>query len=141
MLSLSHSGYGYSKHRCADVTNWFISKYMPRHKLDIHIHHRGMKRDNVYGWVWAEDCDYRPRTFEIEMRSNMREEEYIKILFHELWHIYQHVKGMLKDKYGKRLWKGVDLTEMDYELRPWEKEAQEMEDKLYSLFKVEKHRI
>ena len=49
--------------------------------------------------------------------------------------MYQHVKGMLKDKYGKRLWKGVDMTEMDYELRPWEKEAQEMEDKLYSIFK------
>ena len=139
MLSLSHSGYGYSTHRCVDVTNWFISHYMPRHKLDIHIHHRGMKRDNVYGWVWAEDCDYRPRTFEKEMRSNMREEEYIKILFHELWHIYQHVKGMLKDKYGKRLWKGVDMTEMDYELRPWEKEACEMEDVLY--LKWKKHRI
>ena len=139
MLSLSHSGYGYSTHRCVDVTNWFISHYMPRHKLDIHIHHRGMKRDNVYGWVWAEDCDYRPRTFEIEMRCNMREEEYIKVLMHELWHIYQHVKGMLKDKYGKRLWKGVDMTEMDYELRPWEKEACEMEDVLY--LKWKKHRI
>ena len=139
MLSLSHSGYGYSSRRCSDVTKWFISTYMPRHKLDIHIHHRGMKRDNVYGWVWAEDCDYRPRTFEIEMRCNMREEEYIKVLMHELWHIYQHVKGMLKDKYGKRLWKGVDMTEMDYELRPWEKEACEMEDVLY--LKWKKHRI
>ena len=45
--------------------------------------------------------------------------------------MYQHVKGMLKDKHGKRLWKGVDCSEIDYSDRPWEVEANHMEEVLY----------
>lgn len=50
---------------------------------------------------------------------------------HELWHVYQHVKGALKDKYQKRLWKGIDYTNVDYEDQPWEIQAQQMEEILY----------
>ena len=58
-------------------------------------------------------------------------DHYAHTLLHELWHVYQHVKGNLKDKRGKRLWKGIDHTETDYSDQPWEIEAQQMELKLF----------
>ena len=49
MSYISHSGYGYSKKLCEDVTSWFVNTYYPRHKLDIDIVHRGLKCDKVVG--------------------------------------------------------------------------------------------
>ena len=49
-------------------------------------------------------------------------------------HVYQHVEGSLKDKHGKRLWKGIDSSELDYDDQPWEKEAHQMEDILYKKY-------
>jgi hypothetical protein len=40
--------------------------------------------------------------------------------------------GNLKDKHGKRLWKGIDHTETDYSNQPWETEARLMEEQLYN---------
>lgn len=128
MLSLSHSGYNYSKKRCEKVVTWFVNKHLPRHKIHINVHHRGLYREGVYGWVWATDCHYRPREFEIEMHNFMTTEHYTRTLLHELWHVYQHVKGALKDKHGKRLWCGIDCSELDYEDQPWEQQAHQMED-------------
>ena len=131
MLSLETSGYNYSKRRCERIVNWFISKHLPKHKLEIVIHHRGMMRDGVWGWVCPTDCNWRPRAFEIEMHNQMNSEHYTQTLLHELWHVYQHVKGALKDKHGKRLWRGIDHTETDYSEQPWEIQAHQMETVLY----------
>ena len=131
MLTLYTEGYGFSKRLCEDVVCWFVSKHLPRHKLHIMIHHRGLYREGVYGWVWATDCDYRPRAFEIEMHNFMTPENYTKVLLHELWHVYQHVKGALRDKGQKRLWKGIDCSNLDYEDQPWEIQAMQMEEVLY----------
>lgn len=134
MLYFNHTGYGYSKTRCENVVDWFISKYLPRHTIDLRIHHRGLKREFVYGWANIEDRDYRPRAFFIEMQSHLNEEMYITTLLHELWHVYQWVKGDLKERGIKRLWRGIDHTETDYEDQPWEIEAKMMEDLLYRYF-------
>jgi len=134
MLFLETSGYNYSKKRCQRIVNWFISKHLPRHKLEISVHHRGLYREGVYGWVWATDCGYRPRAFEIEMHNFMTPEHYTQTLLHELWHVYQHVTGVLKDKYGKRLWRGIDYTETDYSEQPWEVQAHQIEVVLYEEF-------
>jgi hypothetical protein len=61
----------------------------------------------------------------------MTPEHYTKTLLHELWHVYQHIKGALKDKHGKRLWRGIDHTETDYSEQPWEVQARQMEEVLY----------
>lgn len=131
MLFLEISGYNYSKRRCERVVNWFIEKHLPRHKLDIIVNHRGLLREGVYGWCTVMDCNHRPRAFEIEMHNFMTPEHYIKTLLHELWHVYQHVKGALRDKHQKRLWKGVDCSDLDYEDQPWEIQAMQMEEVLY----------
>lgn len=131
MLTLYTSGYKYSKKRCNDAVEWFIAKYLPRHKIDITVNHRGLLREGVWGWVSVVDCDYRPRAFEIELHNRMDIEHYTKTLLHELWHVYQHVKGSLRDKGSKRYWRGIDHTLTDYSEQPWEQQAAQMEEILY----------
>ena len=40
----SHSGYGYSKRLCENVSLWFLKKYQLENAL-IDIIHRGLKRE------------------------------------------------------------------------------------------------
>lgn len=130
MLFLELSGYNYSKKLCESVVSWFIQKYLPRHKLEIEVSHRGMMREGFYGLCTVQDCDYRPRSFLIELHNKMNREFYIQTLLHELVHVRQHVRGELKDRGSKRLWKGVDHSATDYDDQPWEVEAYDLEVKL-----------
>ena len=134
MLYLETTGYNYSKQRCERIVNWFVNTYLPRYKITINVDHLGLMRQGVFGWMWASDCDYRPREFEIEIHNRMSPENYTKTLLHELWHVHQHVKGLLKDKHNKRLWKGIDHSETDYKNQPWEKQASTMEEYLYTQY-------
>lgn len=127
-------GYGYRKRECESVASWFVENYLPRHKLNIEIVHRGLKRDCVYGYCSTEDPCSRQRNFLIELDTYMESDLYIQTLLHELWHMYQHVKGKLKDSRGKRFWKGVDHTNTDYEDQPWEVEARQMEEYLWDCY-------
>jgi hypothetical protein len=132
MLFLETSGYNYSKKKCTAIVEWFVEKYLSRYKLEIIVNHRGMMREGVYGWVGVTDCDWRPRSFEIEIHNRLNIDHYTQTLLHELWHVYQHVKGNLKDSRGKRLWRGTDHSQTDYEDQPWEIEARLMEEQLYN---------
>jgi len=134
MLLLEYSGSKYSKRRCESIVNWFVEKYLPRHKLEIVVHHRGLLRESAHGFCTVMDCDWRPRSFEIEMHNRMDVQNYTTILLHELWHVYQHVKGDLKDRGEKRYWRGIDHSYTDYSDQPWEQEAREMEVKLYNSY-------
>ena len=42
MLFLSHSGYKYSTNRCESIVTWFVDKYLPRHKISVHVDHKGL---------------------------------------------------------------------------------------------------
>ena len=131
MLYLETTGYNYSYKRCENIVMWFVGKYLPYHKLDIRINHRGLLCEGVYGWCSVLDCNWRPRNFEIELHNRMPVDDYISTLIHELWHVYQHVMGDLKDKGPKRFWKGIDHSNTDYSDQPWEVEAYSMEKKLF----------
>ena len=127
MLYLTTSGYNYSHKRCVSIVSWFMEKYLPNHKISVNIDHKGLIREGVFGWAWVVPPDHRPREFEVEIHNRLKPEDYIETLLHELWHVYQHVTGQLKDKYNKRYWKGIDHSETDYDDQPWEKEAHKME--------------
>ena len=71
MSSIYHSGYGYSKRTCENVTSWYLNKNYPRHKIDVDIVHRGLKRDGVVGYCDVIGRSYRPRHFLIELQSDM----------------------------------------------------------------------
>ena len=127
MLYLTHSGYNYSKRRCNSIVSWFVVKYLPNHKVSINVDHKGLHRESVFGWAWVVPPDHRPREFEVEIHNRLSSELYTETLLHELWHVYQHVTGQLKDKYNKRYWKGIDHSETNYDDQPWEVEALKME--------------
>jgi hypothetical protein len=114
MLALYPEGYGYSKRLCEDVVSWFVSKYLPRHKLEIEVLHRGMKRENAYGYCDVAGRHYNPREFLIELDTHMDKETYTKTLLHELYHVLQFCKGELKLKSSKRYYKGECMEDLEY---------------------------
>jgi hypothetical protein len=125
------TGYGYRKRICEDVASWFLNKFLPRHKVYVEIHHRGLKSEGVYGWCDVLEGTYRPREFIIELNTHMDQEMYIKTLLHELVHLQQWVTGTLRSKRGKRYYGSVNVEELDYEDQPHEIEAREQEVPLY----------
>ena len=127
MLYLTHSGYNYSRRRCESIVTWFVGKYLPNHKVSINVDHKGLLRESVFGWAWVVPPDHRPREFEVEIHNRLSAADYTETLLQELWHVYQHVTGQLKDKYNKRYWKGIDHSETNYDDQPWEVEALKME--------------
>jgi hypothetical protein len=131
MSSIYHSGYGYSKVLCEDITYWFLNEYFPRHKIDVDIIHKGLKRDGVVGYCDVIGNDYRPRHFLIELQARMSEELYVKTLFHELTHLAQWVGGSLRLHHGKMRYCQEPVENYDYWDQPHEIEAREEEVRLY----------
>ena len=131
MLFLTHSGYGYSRKLCKNISHWFLEKFLPRHKIYLDVHHRGLKREDAFGY--CDYCDYpsRPRDFTIELHANMSKELYTKTLLHELVHLRQWVEGSLRYKKGQMMYKNITVSKMDYMEQPHEIEAYELEDDLY----------
>ncbi len=114
MLTLYMEGYGFSKRLCENVVCWFVSKYLPRHKLEIEVLHRGMKREGNYGYCDVAGETYKPRSFLIELDTYMDKETYVTVLLHELYHILQFVSGELKLKASKRYYKGECMEDLEY---------------------------
>ena len=92
MLYLEVTGKG-PRRLCNRVVGWFMGQYLPRHHLDISVVHRGLKREGVSGWCMVNGSTSRPRSFLVEIHNTLEEEDYIKVLLHELWHVYQYIKG------------------------------------------------
>ena len=131
---VSHSGYGYSKRRCEDITSWFITTFYPRHKLEVDIIHKGLKREGALGY-----CDWigetrPPREFEIELDTNMDEELYTKTLLHELFHMMQWINGSLTSKQCRMYFRNEPVDKYDYEDQPHEIAAREAEEFLYERY-------
>ena len=131
MLDFYITGYKPRKRRTESVVRWFFNKYLPRHHITVEILHRGLLREGVYGWCSVTDCDWRPRSFLIEIHNRLSEEDYTKTLLHEMQHILQHIRGDLRDKRGIRCWKGINCSGLDYDQMPWEQEAHQREKELY----------
>ena len=131
MSYICHSGYGYSKDLCEDVTSWFLNNFFPRHKIAVEIVHRDLKEENVRGYCDVVGCGYRPRDFLIELDTYMTEELYIRTLFHELTHLAQWIRGSLRHRYGKLCYCKTPVENWEYWYQPHEIEAREEEDRLY----------
>ena len=134
MLALYPEGYGYSKRLCEDVVSWFVSKYLPRHKLEIEVLHRGMKRESAYGYCDVAGRHYNPREFLIELDTHMDKETYTKTLLHELYHVLQFCKGELKLKSSKRYYKGECMEDLEYYEQPHEISSRLNERILYQQY-------
>ena len=141
MSYITHSGYGYSKRLCEDVTTWFLNKFLPRHQIEVEILHRGLKREAVYGYCDYTGESYRPREFLIELQTFMNEELYIKTLLHELVHLRQWVIGSLRSKRGKMYYGKECVEDIDYWEQPHEIEARQQEEILYLEYLIEKNPV
>ena len=128
------TGYGYKKTLCEKVTYWFLNKFLSRYNLDIHIIHRGLKHEGVLGYCDFIDDYKSPRCFVIELDTYMEKELYIKTLLHELFHLYQWVKGLLKVRYGKVCYCKEPVEQYDYWEQPHEIAAREKESDLYQAY-------
>lgn len=137
MLYLEQSGKG-SRRLSKDVVMWFMGKYLPRHNIEVSLLHRGLLREGVYGWCSVQDCDHKPRSFLVEVHNKLDQDSFIKVLLHELWHVKQFVTGDMRDKRGKKYWKGVDISDVDYDDDPSEIEATEMENPLHYEYSLDR---
>jgi len=139
MSYITTSGYGYRKLLCEDVTTWFLNKFLPRHKIDVEILHRGLVREGVYGYCDFIDDYRRPRMFLIELHTHMEEELYIKTLLHELTHLRQWVVGSLRLRRGKMCYGKESVEDYEYWYQPHEIEAREQEETLYLEYLFDKN--
>ena len=137
MSYITHSGYGYRKLLCEDVTTWFLNRFFPRHKIHVNILHRGLKREGVNGYCDIVGEQYRPRHFLIELDTYMYEELYIQTLLHELTHLRQWVVGSLRVRYGKLCYSKEPVEKYEYWYQPHEVEAREQEETLYLEYLLE----
>jgi hypothetical protein len=137
MSYITHSGYGYRKLLCEDVTTWFLNRFFPRHKIHVNILHRGLKREGVNGYCDIVGEQYRPRQFLIELDTYMYEELYIQTLLHELTHLRQWVVGSLRVRYGKLCYSKEPVEKYEYWYQPHEVEAREQEETLYLEYLLE----
>jgi len=140
MSYIQHSGYGYRKRTCEDVTSWFLNRFFPRHKITVDIVHRGLNRESVYGYCDYVGESYRPRHFLIELNTHMEEELYIKTLLHELVHLRQWVVGSLRSKNGKMYYGQECMEDYEYLHQPHEIEARDQEQILYVRYLSDKNR-
>ena len=131
MSIITHSGYGYSKILCEDVTSWFLNNFFPRHKITVEIVHRGLKREQVVGYCDVIGRSHRPRHFLIDLQTHMDKELYTKTLLHELTHLKQWVDGRLRFRNGKMRYCQEPVENYDYMDQPHEIEAREEEERLY----------
>jgi hypothetical protein len=92
--SLGHMYYlqiSHSRHSkiAWDVCDWFLSRHLPDCELDLSILGKSLKSEGVVGWMLAFD----ENEYEIEIENNLRKNEFITTLLHELYHVFQYTKG------------------------------------------------
>ena len=136
MLLYSTSGYGYSKRLCTDILQWFCAEYMPRYKIEIDVHHCGLKYDDSYGFCDVIDGFRRPREFKISLQSRMSKHDYTTTLLHEMVHVHQWVTGTLTSKCSRMHYKGEEINRDDYDNQPHEIDARNKEHLLLSLIHI-----
>ena len=145
MSNINHCGYGYSKILCEDITSWFVNNFFPRHKINLTVLHRGLKRECALGYcdvmTDVEEYPHRPRNFLIELDTYMDEETYSLTLFHELTHMAQWIDGSLRFRDGKMRYCQEPVENYDYEHQPHEIEARENEQILYDLWMMDKQPV
>jgi hypothetical protein len=131
MYCLDITGYGTRKRRCESVVEWFLTKYLPRHHIYVEVLHRGLRREQAYGYCSVSGEVYRPREFLIEIDPKLDIELYTKTIIHELVHLRQWVQGVLKERRGKMYYKDIKCEDLDYWEQPHEIEAHGLEESYY----------
>lgn len=115
---------------------WSKNALIPKHSVHITLQLKDLGSEYFGFCLMESDNHCAPREFIIELNKNCDIENNIVTLFHEMVHVKQYVRNELQIRMRPlvhRKWKGtaVDENEVDYYNLPWEKEAYEMQTKLY----------
>ena len=134
MITLSiQGGSGKAQDMAYQAVNFALKQLMPRKKnIDIEI-----TITNIPGDADAYHCCIDKGEHELEIQTGLIEEDFMTAVFHEMVHVRQHERGLLKDHGVRKAWKGeeyvgiYDTTETYMNL-PWEEEAYRLQEEIYT---------
>lgn len=134
MIALSIDG-GTPKERkmAYDAVNFAIKYLMPRKRnLCVELTITDIPDD-----ADAYHCCIEKGEHEIEIQSGLIEEDFMTAIFHEMVHVRQHERGILKDNGIRKAWKGEEYfslfsTTDEYMALPWEEEAYRLQEEIYN---------
>ena len=76
------------------VCQWFMSEYLSDHRVYLTVDERDLSQEGVQGWCIKET----ENEFLIQIDTNL-EYDFIQVMIHELYHVYQHVNELPRDEY------------------------------------------
>ena len=121
------------KNMVHDAFHFALKELMPRKRnllIDFTI-------ADIPGDADAYHCCVDKGEHEIEIQKGLIEEDFVSAIFHEMVHVRQHERGILKDHGIRKAWKGeeyvgiYDTTETYMNL-PWEEEAYRLQEEMYT---------
>lgn len=134
MIVLSIEGGTNKERRMAyDAVNFALKTLMPRKKnIDIEI-----TITDIPGDADAYHCCIDKGEHELEIQTGLIEEDFMTAVFHEMVHVRQHERGLLKDNGIRKSWKGEEYigiydTVDTYMNLPWEEEAYRLQEEIYT---------
>ena len=133
MIALGIDGGTRKERKMAYDAFSFAMKYlMPRKRnLSVDIIITDIEDD-----AEAYHCCIEKGQHEIEIQEGLIEEDFVSAVFHEMVHVRQHERGILKDHGIRKSWKGeehigVFSTTDEYMALPWEEEAYRLQEEMY----------
>ena len=134
MIALSIDGGTRKERKMAyDAVNFAIKYLMPRKKnLCVELTITDIPDD-----ADAYHCCIEKGEHEIEVQKGLIEEDFMTAIFHEMVHVRQHERGILKDHGVRKAWKGEEYfslfsTTDEYMALPWEEEAYRLQEEIYN---------
>lgn len=119
----------------AHVMPFIQRELLPENPIELQIYFEFCDEEGIDGYCLQESKD----DYIIELASHLKGEDLFRAVIHEMVHVRQYIDGKLeqihKDGKGPRMyWENLDMTDILYEERPWEREAQSLEDRLFKKF-------
>lgn len=134
MIALNIDGGSRRERKIAyDAVNFALKYLMPRKRnLTIDINITSIPDD-----ADAYHCCIDKGEHEIDIQEGLIEEDFITAIFHEMVHVRQHERGLLKDHGIRKAWKGEEYigiydTVDTYMNLPWEEEAYRLQEEMYT---------
>ena len=118
----------------ASALEYFATQLLtPQLKKHIIINLKFIRKLPVCGFTEVDGHNTKgvPREFILEILHGMSEKQTLKTIAHEMVHVKQYAYGEIDERGTRWLSRKLDHDSVPYHKRPWEKEAYQMEERLY----------
>jgi len=104
--------------------------------LEIEVN---ITKSTADGFCEYTDTNFSPKAFTLEINKDLKGDELVKTVIHEMVHVKQYVKGQLKERYKPNhhhLWykEMIIVNDDNFFDVPWEVEARELEEILFERY-------